>query len=621
MTTPLAAKSSLIGSVLLGRYRVVRELAKGGMGVVYLARSEGAVGFVKPVVIKLVLPEHADDRRFLGMFAREAQILAHLRHPSIVAVQEFGEQDGAYVMVLEYVRGYHLGQWMRYLRMKGRSLPADIAIQLTIDVLDALHHAHSMVHPDGTSMQIVHRDVSPSNILLDEDGRPRLLDFGVARMRGGDVNYQTQVKGFVGKLMYSAPEVFTEGDSNPSSDCYSCAVVLHEMLLGRNTFRSDNQAKTLHNVLNHTPEPVERARNDVPTGLDAVLYRALAKTPAERYASARDFAAALRTVQQDSESEVRGRLATLVKQDFNREMAELLGLESLADRDTAWRRLNFLPSTSEEIEIDDTDELDSVDRSSSAGGRTSRAKPTPSVPPPTVMGRSHPANSQHIPPPPPPTPNNESLAPVATVVAVPAARPLLASHIKTYEGPNPILSAQRLQLVWPGVAVAALAVAAWAYSAGPRQSPAPKPQIQVVQSPREPSVTVEPAPRPEAPANPGTPEPPAKGVRPVRTARAAPRAPAPDAQELTRAFRKQQVPIADCFEQHAVALQGVPVLTLEFDLEADGKLASVRVVPSNVAVTPLGQCIKKVASATRFPPQGKSVSFAIPLSASKTSGT
>ncbi|HEX6244608.1 MAG TPA: serine/threonine-protein kinase, partial [Polyangiales bacterium] len=287
----LPSTSSLIGQVLLGRYRVVRELAKGGMGVVYLARSEGAVGFVKPVVIKLVLPEHAEDRRFLGMFAREAQILAHLRHPSIATVLEFGEQDGAYVMVLEYVRGYHLGQWTRYLRLKGRKVPADVALQLTLDVLDALHHAHAMAHPDGTSMQIVHRDVSPSNILLDEDGRARLLDFGVARMRGHDVNYQTQVKGFVGKLMYSAPEVFTDGESTPRSDSYACAVVLHELLLGKNTFRGENQARTLHNVLSMMPEPLEPLRADVPRGLDAVLQRALAKAPGDRYASAREFAA------------------------------------------------------------------------------------------------------------------------------------------------------------------------------------------------------------------------------------------------------------------------------------------------------------------------------------------
>src|SRR5687768_6996157 len=102
---------ALIGGMLLGRYRVVRELAKGGMGIVYLARVEGAVGFVKPVVVKLILPEHARDERFLRMFAREAQIVSQLRHPSVVDVLEFGEHEGAYVMVIEYVRGHHLGQW------------------------------------------------------------------------------------------------------------------------------------------------------------------------------------------------------------------------------------------------------------------------------------------------------------------------------------------------------------------------------------------------------------------------------------------------------------------------------------------------------------------------------
>src|SRR4029079_17546516 len=128
-----------------------------------------------------------------------------------------------------------------YLRLKGRRVPSDIALQLMIDVLDALQHAHSMMHPDGSSMHIVHRDVSPSNILLDEDGRARLLDFGVARMRGGNADYQTQVKGFVGKLTYTAPELFGQAEASPRSDLYSCAVVLHEAILGRNVFRADNQ--------------------------------------------------------------------------------------------------------------------------------------------------------------------------------------------------------------------------------------------------------------------------------------------------------------------------------------------------------------------------------------------
>jgi serine/threonine-protein kinase len=284
-------------------------------------------------------------------------------------------------MVLEYVRGYHLGQWSKYLRLKGRIVPPEIALQVMIDVLDALHHAHSMAHPDGTLMHIVHRDVSPSNILLDEDGRARLLDFGVARMRGGTSDYQTQVKGFVGKLMYSAPEIFAEGDSTPKSDCYSCAVVLHETLTGRNAFRGENQAKTLNKVLNHMPESVERARKDVPPGLDAALNRAYAKAPDDRYASARDFAAALRTLQREPESEVRARLGALLKADFGREMAELLGLESLADRDDAWRRLSHRPPASDQIVLEPESKPSVLPRAPGSGARRAALTVAPRRPP------------------------------------------------------------------------------------------------------------------------------------------------------------------------------------------------------------------------------------------------
>ena len=270
----------LIGRVLLGRYRVVRELAKGGMGVVYLARAEGAVGFVKPVVIKLVLPEHAEDQRFVGMFVREAQILSQLRHPSVVDVLEFGEQDGAYVLVLEYVRGYNLGQWSRYLLLEKRQAPIEILIQVVIDVLEALHHAHNQRHPDGSPMQIVHRDVTPSNILIDEDGRGRLLDFGVARMRGGGHEYKTQVQGgFMGKLPYTAPEIFSGGEASPRSDLYACAVVLHEALFGRNVFRGETQAATLQRVLNHPPR---RSRPSTPTFPEASTACCHARSPSSR---------------------------------------------------------------------------------------------------------------------------------------------------------------------------------------------------------------------------------------------------------------------------------------------------------------------------------------------------
>jgi serine/threonine protein kinase len=608
----LASSSSLIGSVLLGRYRIVRELAKGGMGVVYLARSEGAVGFVKPVVVKLVLPEHASDKRFLGMFAREAQILAHLRHPSIVDVLEFGEQDGAYVMVLEYVRGYHLGQWNKFLRLKSRSVPAEIALQLMIDVLDALHHAHNMAHPDGSSMHIVHRDVSPSNILLDEDGRARLLDFGVARMRGGTSDYQTQVKGFVGKLMYSAPEIFAEGDSTPKSDCYSCAVVLHETLTGRNAFRGENQAKTLNKVLNHVPESVERARGDVPPGLDAVLNRAFAKSPDDRYGSAREFAAALRTLQREPESDVRARLAALLKSDFSREMAELLGLESLADRDDAWRRLSHRPPASDQISIDESRPSELPRATRAPGARSAREPASRSLAP--TVGPS-PSNSNreadaHA----PVTSKARSLRPPPLQASVSGAPPTSVSPAPEQQIAR--ASPATPHLVWAAVAVLALGVLAWVGSRlTPATPPAPSGQIRVVGETRPP----EPLPRVEPLRQPGPQAQDAVHERPQHTPRAAaPRA--PDAQELTRAFRKQQGKIEGCFKQYATAVEGMPTLQLEFALSAEGKLTSVRVAPDALAVTDLGKCIKKVASETHFPAQGKAVSFAIPLSASR-SGT
>ena len=335
--------SQMLGRVLLGRYRIMRELAKGGMGVVYLARAEGAVGFVKPVVVKLILPDYCDNAEFVGMFAREAQILSHLRDPGIVDVIEFGQDGDAYVMVLEYVRGYHLGQWQKYLSIKRRAISIPIAMLLTIDILDALEHAHSAKHPDGTSMAIVHRDISPSNIMLDSAGRARLLDFGVARMRGAESMYKTQAAGFRGKLSYSSPELFSGVEASPGSDLYACAVVLHEMLLGHNTFRGSTQSATFHNVLTKRPESVHSFREDAPDTLDPVLQKALAKEPSERYQSAGDFASALRDVLPGNERQIRKEIIGLWSVDFETDMASVLGVESLNDRDELWRRLSHPP--------------------------------------------------------------------------------------------------------------------------------------------------------------------------------------------------------------------------------------------------------------------------------------
>ncbi|MGD8862733.1 MAG: protein kinase [Myxococcales bacterium] len=608
---------SMLGRVLLGRYRIVRELAKGGMGVVYLARAEGAVGFVKPVVIKLVLQEFATDERYVRMFAREAQILAHLRHPSIVDVIEFGEDRGNYVMVLEYVRGYHLGQWKRYLKRNGREIPTDIILQITIDILEALHHAHGARHPDGESMHIVHRDVSPSNVLLDSDGRGRLLDFGVARMRGGTHGYKTQVQGFVGKYPYIAPEIFAGNEATPLSDLYSCAVVLHETILGHNVFRGENQAATLHRVMHHDPEPVSAMREDVPEELDDVLARALAKDPAQRYQSAAELAGALRALQPHPEHEVRARLAELLAEDFGEEMAQMLGLESLTARDEAWRRLSLLPERRASDAPADPLPTQAGTRPRSGDSRSG------------VVVREHTAPAIVAPPPAgqtpaPHTPPSDAGQPAdspAPFTPAPHMPPAVGHAPPTAPQAQPAPASNRLLIVGL-VLVAALATTAIllvVQRGAPRtaatqprfrvvQQAAPEPEPKPVAEPRpEPQPTAEPRPEPQPTAEP-EPEAPAREPRkpPPRAKRG------PDARPLTAAFRRKQPQLERCFERHASG-QDLPRVQVKFSIAADGTVRETTVQPASVRTQPVGACIDRVARSTSFPGQGQPLVFTIPV--------
>ncbi|HET8936872.1 MAG TPA: protein kinase [Polyangiales bacterium] len=605
---PIATHTDLTGRVLLGRYRIVRELAKGGMGVVYLARVEGAVGFVKPVVVKLLLPEHTEDPRIVGMFVREARILSQLRHPSLVDVLEFGEQDGGYVLVLEYVRGYHLGLWLRYLQEKKRIAPANVLLQIVIDVLDALHHAHTQVHPDGTSMQIVHRDVSPSNILLDEAGRGRLLDFGVARMRGGGHEYKTQVQGgFMGKLPYTAPEIFSGGEASPRSDLYACAVVLHEALFGRNVFRGETQASTLQRVLNHPPEALEAINLDIPRGLDQVLARALAKSPVARHADAHEFAMDLRRLLHAPESEVRARLAEVLKQDFGPEMSKLFNLESLAERDAAWRRLS------------DSKEKLAAAAQSPANDTGPLLGKAPSPAGATIVSRNKRGNTAGDQVAQPSGPQ-QALSGPPTIPAGPRPNAAPAADTSQAGAPQPTAAKpKRTMLIAAGggaLAAIALALAAMFWLRSPSTQPPEAPlgaagtptvfhpanPLPPLPNTATPTPTVEPVQQPIA----ATPDPP-ENRKPKAT---------PDASALTRALRKQRPRLEACFIKHSVSLQGHATTQLMFDLATDGTLTHVEVSPSLLAQTELGQCLLNVARSTRFPPQPRAVSFSIPLTAS-----
>ncbi|MDQ3038130.1 MAG: serine/threonine protein kinase, partial [Myxococcota bacterium] len=336
----MARHEHLLGALALGRYRIVQRLARGGMGVVYLGRTEGAAGFARPVVIKTILGDGPEAESLENMFVREARVLSRLQHPGIVQVLDFGREDDDYLLVLEYASGYHLGRWAAYAQRAYGRVDVDLALHVVAQVLDALHYAHTRQRPDGRSLEIVHRDVSPSNVFLDGEGRVRLLDFGIARMTGETAAYRTDETTIKGKLAYVPPDVFEGAPPTASADVYAAAVVLHELLLGKNDLRGRDMSDTVNRVLHRAPTRLASARGDVSLSLDALLARALSKRPEDRFASAAELAHALRALRGLSETEASAELAARVAIDFERLPAEL-GVESLAELDRAWREAKF----------------------------------------------------------------------------------------------------------------------------------------------------------------------------------------------------------------------------------------------------------------------------------------
>jgi hypothetical protein len=326
----------LVGRVVLGRYRILCLLARGGMGEVYLARSEGALGFHKPVVVKRVLAEHADNATIVGLFRREARVMSSLRHPNVVSVIDFGEDQGDHLMVIEYVHGFHLGRWMRFTEADGR-FPIERAVQVTLEVLAALESAHTARGADGAPLGIVHRDVSPGNVLIDVEGSVKLADFGVARMQGEHTALDDNSVSLRGKFPYLSPELFDGTPASPASDTYAAAVLLDEMIRGGNVFHAPKVTDTMARVLKLVPPSLELGRPDVPVALAKVVRKAIAKKREDRFGSAEELAAALRAVRTVPADAAQRELAAAARADFLGEaMPAMLGKPPLAELEALW---------------------------------------------------------------------------------------------------------------------------------------------------------------------------------------------------------------------------------------------------------------------------------------------
>jgi serine/threonine protein kinase len=271
----------------LGRYAMHDELASGGMATIHLGRLLGPVGFARTVAIKRLHPQYARDPQFVAMFVDEARLAARIRHQNVVPTLDVVALEGEIFLVMEYVHGESLSRLLAALDARGERVAPPIAAGIMHGVLQGLHAAHEARTEKGVPLEIVHRDVSPQNVLVGIDGLARVADFGVAKAVG---RLQTTEDGDVkGKMGYMSPEQVESAPVDRRTDVWAAAVVLWELLMGKRLFGAANAAAVVYDILERTITPPGVGS----PALDAVVMRGLARDPGERFQTAREMAMAL----------------------------------------------------------------------------------------------------------------------------------------------------------------------------------------------------------------------------------------------------------------------------------------------------------------------------------------
>ncbi len=273
----------------VGKYVIQRKLAEGGMAEIYLATSVGPEGFEKEVVIKRVRSFLSDDEGFVRMFIAEARLASRLAHANVVQIFDFDKHEDSYYLAMEYVRGCSLWELRKRCRDKGISLPPVLVAHIGAQVAAGLHHAHRLKSADGELLHLVHRDVTPQNVLLSVDGAVKLTDFGIAKAS----NKLTQPGVLKGKFAYMSPEQARGEAVDARTDVFALGVVLWELLTGGRLFDGDSELAVLRAVQESVIVPPARLNPDVPEELDEVVSIALERDPEARYQSAGEMERAL----------------------------------------------------------------------------------------------------------------------------------------------------------------------------------------------------------------------------------------------------------------------------------------------------------------------------------------
>jgi serine/threonine-protein kinase len=275
----------------LGRYQLLMPIAKGGMGQVWAARQMGTRGFQKLVAVKTILAEDEDSGNLETMLFEEASLASQIRHPNVAQTLDLGEQDGTLYLVMEWIDGEPLDFILKASRHVG-GIPIAIAVHIVIQACKGLHAAHEAKNPKGEPLGIVHRDISPQNLLVTYSGVVKLVDFGVAKATH-QTSQPTALGQVKGKFAYMSPEQVNGQKIDARSDVFAMGIVLYRLTTGRHPFKSETPAATIHNILTTHPAHPSVVVQNYPAALEQVVMKALARDRAERFASAHEMMVAL----------------------------------------------------------------------------------------------------------------------------------------------------------------------------------------------------------------------------------------------------------------------------------------------------------------------------------------
>ncbi|MCC7381279.1 MAG: serine/threonine protein kinase [Deltaproteobacteria bacterium] len=313
-TDPPTGEQSIGPVKRFGRYTLIKKLASGGMAEIWLARQTGVANFNRLVVVKKILSHLIEEEAFRNMFLDEARMTAQLSHPNIVQVFDLGQAEGTYFMAMEFITGENLATIAWRGLKKERPLSPVYAARILADTCKAMHYAHHLKGPNGTPLEIVHRDVSPQNILVTYEGEVKVIDFGIAK---ATTNLQiTKTSTLKGKFSYMSPEQCLGQSIDKRSDIFALGIVLYELCTGKRLFKHESELMILEMITRRRIAPPSEIAENLPPGLEAIIMRALAKDQTERYQTAQELQLAL-------EEFVRGQPSSATTTDVARYMREL----------------------------------------------------------------------------------------------------------------------------------------------------------------------------------------------------------------------------------------------------------------------------------------------------------